>query len=374
MKLIIVARQLGIQSEHWLKRQIELLKDQIELVVVLGKSSVTHVSGVPVKSLAFEHELKYKVLTKIFSKDILEYKKTKLQHIIEHSNADLVMFHYIDFALNFKDIIQNTNKQCYVYCHGYDVTWDLRKHNNPNEKVFLSEYTDKVLELSHGVQFIANSKSTQNKLTSIGVKHEKIKTKYFGVEKNEFRPIPSEFTLLFLGRLVDFKGPHLVLQAFEKACELGMKGNMIFAGDGPLRETIELLRQNSKYKDRIEILGGVNYDTAQELFHKASVFVAHNCNGQLTLQEEAFGVSIIEAMSFGIPVITGASGGTKETIVHNETGFLFDPFDVDAQKDYFLKYYSDNKLLLTHSENAQKYVRNNFSLEQEYKWYQQILS
>lgn len=372
MKLIIVARQLGIQSEHWLKRQIELLKDNVEQVVVIGNCPLKQLYDIPINSIALEYQVKYKVLTKVFQKDILEYKKAKLRQILAKSDADAVLFHYIDFALNFKDIIAASKKKCYIYCHGYDVTWDLKKSSNPNIASFKTSYKNEVLQLANDVTFIANSNSTSDKLKSIGISPEHIKTKYFGVETNVLRKIPGTFTLLYLGRLVDFKGPHLVLKAFEMACNQGLKGKLIFAGDGSLRETIELMRLESPFKDDIEILGGVDYNKAQELFESASVFVAHNCKGQLTAQEEAFGVSIIEAMSFGIPVITGASGGTKETVVHNETGFLFEPFNVEAQANYFLKYFNNANLLSSHSRNAQKHVRAHFSLENEQCWYNQI--
>ncbi|WMI68456.1 glycosyltransferase family 4 protein [Mangrovimonas sp. YM274] len=372
MKVIIVARQLGIYSEHWLKRQIELLKADVEQVLVMGDCDLTELYGVPVRSLALEYQIKYKVLSKVFRKDILEYKRSKLEHLLSKSQCDTILFHYIDFTLNFKDVIKRSNKDCFVYCHGYDVTWDLRKSSNPREASFSETYKTDVLDLSKDVCFIANSANTVQKLRDIGVSEAKIRMKHFGIEHNDFRKLPEYYTLLYLGRLVDFKGPHLVLKAFEMACAKGMKAKLIFAGDGALRETLELMRLVSDYKEDIEILGAVDYNKAQELFKHASVFVAHNCIGQLTGQEEAFGVSIIEAMSFGIPVITGASGGTKETVVHNETGFLFQPFDVEAQANYFLNYYNDTNLMSLHSRNAQKHVREHFSLENEQCWYNEI--
>ena len=374
MKIIIVARQLGVQSEHWLKRQIELLKDQVEQVVVLGNSDSDQLYGIPIVALDIEHQVKYKVLTKVLGKPISDYKNKRLAAIFSKSKADAVLFHYIDFTLNFKNLINNTNKKVFVYCHGYDVTWNLKFHQDPNLSYFKDTYKNEVVELSKSVHFIANSKSTQTKLTDIGVSENKIATKYFGVETNSMRSLPNEFTLLYLGRLVDFKGPHLVLQAYDKACRNGLKAKLIFAGDGPLREMIELMRLNSDYKANISILGEVNYAQAKELFKKASIFVAHNCTGPLSNQEEAFGVSIIEAMSFGLPVITGASGGTKETIADGTTGFLFQPFNTDEQANYMLKYYNDRVLLEKHSKNAQDHVRTEFSLEQEYEWYQEIFN
>ncbi|CDF80638.1 glycosyltransferase (GT4) [Formosa agariphila KMM 3901] len=374
MKTIIVVRALGIKSEHWLKRQIQLLGNSVERVVVLGLCPMKTVEGIPITSLALEYELKYKILSKLFKKDISDFKREQLEDILTKSKANSIIFHFIDFSLNFKEIIHKTKKNVFVYCHGYDITWDLKTNSNPNESYFKESYKTQVVELSKDVYFIANSISTSNKLQSIGVPVNKIRTKYFGVEQNIERNLPNEFTILYLGRLVDFKGPHMVIKAFEFASKKGMKAKLIFAGDGPLRATLELMRLDSKFKNNIEILGAVDYETAQTLYKKASIFVAHNCLGQLSNQEEAFGVSILEAMSFGIPVITGASGGPVETILHGKTGYLFEPFNVEEQADYFLQYYNNKELLVQHGKNAKLHIEECFSLEKEYKWFQEILS
>lgn len=47
-------------------------------------------------------------------------------------------------------------------------------------------------------------------------------------------------------------------------------------------------------------------------------------------------MSIIEAMAFGIPVVTGASGGVIETVVHGETGILISPGNIEEHADALL--------------------------------------
>lgn len=374
MKTIIVVRSLGSTSEHWLKRQIHILRKDIEKIIVMGPCDLREIDQIPIISLDLEFQFKYRILVKLFKEDFKLLKTKRLKSILESSKADSVICHYVDFSLNFIDLFKKSDKKIFIYCHGYDITWDLVEGDNPDQYYFDNDYASRVLNLSKYVTFISNSNSTSEKLKSIGIPPGKIKMKYFGVERNEKRKIPSEFTILYLGRLVDFKGPHLVLQSFELACQKGLKGKLVFAGNGPLRITLELMRLNSDYKDHIEILGSVNYSDAQNLYKNASIFAAHNCKGQLTNQEEAFGVSILEAMSFGIPVITGASGGPKETILHGQTGFLCQPFNVKEQTDLFLKYYNEPSLLESHGQNAKEHVERCFNVENEYSWFNEIIS
>jgi glycosyltransferase involved in cell wall biosynthesis len=120
--------------------------------------------------------------------------------------------------------------------------------------------------------------------------------------------------------------------------------NLIIAGDGPLRTNCELLRLRSPYKDFIQILGSVNAQEAQTLFAEADVFTQHNIVGEISRQSECFGVSIVEAMAMGLPVVCTKNGGVIESVVQGETGFLGDPGDVEAQADAFIRLGGDPQL------------------------------
>lgn len=165
--------------------------------------------------------------------------------------------------------------------------------------------------------------------------------------------------------MVDFKGPDLTIVAFEKACEKGLQGELIIAGDGPLMITCQLLKNRSKYAQRIKLLGSVNAETGVQLRKECDIFTAHNIQGRLTNQVETYGVSIIEAMGAGLPVVTGRSGGPEETVLHNKTGFLFNPGDIEQQAEYLLTLANDKKLRKKMGLMAVAHVNNKFSIEKE---------
>lgn len=77
--------------------------------------------------------------------------------------------------------------------------------------------------------------------------------------------------------------------------------------------------------DRIKLLGSVSKRKGDALRRQADIFPDHNQTGPVTGQTEAFGVSIIEAMSEGLPVVTGKFGGITDMIEHEKNGILFEP-------------------------------------------------
>ena len=64
-----------------------------------------------------------------------------------------------------------------------------------------------------------------------------------------------------------------------------------------------------------------------ELYRSSDVFV-------LPSRSETFGIAAVEASASGLPVIAADVGGLKDIVVHDETGFLFQPGDVGALGSY----------------------------------------
>lgn len=171
--------------------------------------------------------------------------------------------------------------------------------------------------------------------------------------------------ILFLGNLVDCKGPELVLRAFDIACSRGLRGQLVVAGDGVLRMTCELIRARSRFRDRISMLGAVDAHEGTRLRNEADIFTAHNCVGPIRLQEEAFGVSIIEAMAAGLPIVTGRSGAIVETVDHRRQGILVEPGDVEAHAEALLELERHPELRVTLGLEGWKRARELFSVERE---------
>jgi glycosyltransferase involved in cell wall biosynthesis len=112
--------------------------------------------------------------------------------------------------------------------------------------------------------------------------------------------------MLVLSRLVAYKRFDLAVEACSK---LGLK--LIVAGDGP-----ELKRLRSLAGPSIEFVGKPTDKEVARLFE--------GCKGFMFPGEEDFGITPVEAMACGKPVIAYGKGGAAETVVNGTTGILFD--------------------------------------------------
>ena len=255
--------------------------------------------------------------------------------------ADCSLVHFLNVALLCPEPLAeaaDAGRPVFVHCHGVDVTWDGRQSNG--RPTHAADYLDRALDLSRHVTLIANSDFTRGRLVAAGFDPSRIVTKPLGVEVPPTPPCRRRgggpLELLYLGRLVDFKGPDSTLRAFEIACDRGLDGRLTFAGDGPMRAELERLRDASPHRDRVRLLGATDAAAGERLRREADLFVAHHRLGPDTNQEEAFGVSYVEAMADGLAVVTARSGALPET-VGPAGGVLVEPGDVEAQATIFVE-------------------------------------
>lgn len=304
-----------------------------------------------------------------------KYTYTSILNGLEDNyDTSINYVHFLSFAVNFKNFILNSANPTIIHCHGKDIMWDLKKFET-GENYHPDAYFQDVKELGKHAFFIANSNFTRNQLLKMGIEKSRIFINHFGVElKEESKNIKDNiFRILYLGRLVDFKGPLETIKAFEKACEMGLEGELIMAGGGELEEKCREEVKNSKYKTNIKMIGWVDKEKAEDLYNKCDIFTAHNKIDSFTNQVEAFGVTIIEAMSYGLPVVTGRSGGVSDSVVHERTGYLIEPGDIDSHADILLNLYKSKELRARLGKNSKARIKNNFSLEKEKKELQNII-
>lgn len=154
--------------------------------------------------------------------------------------------------------------------------------------------------------FIANSKTPMRRIQKYYKRESKVI--YPCVEHSGARVERSdENYLLVLTRLVGWKRVDIAVEAAKK-----YNFRLVIAGDGPARKDLEKLSQNSS---NIEFLGFVDSERKAELYAKCSAF--------LVTQFEDFGITPLEAMSYGKPVVAFGKGGVLETVLEGVTGEFY---------------------------------------------------
>lgn len=131
----------------------------------------------------------------------------------------------------------------------------------------------------------------------------------------------QELVILFLGRITKLKGVFDLIQAFSRLSMRQQRSlQLSLAGDGDLDQA-RILVEQLQLADRVSFLGWVDDQQRNALLAKAALFVLPSYTEQLPM-------AILEAMAWGVPVITCPVGGIPDVIVAGENGLLVPPGDV----------------------------------------------
>lgn len=176
-------------------------------------------------------------------------------------------------------------------------------------------------------QFVANSEEVKKRIEKFYRKDAVVVYPPVSIPTTDYRPLTTEKRSFYLcgGRLARAKRIDLAI----KACmELGLTLKVFgksFAGYS--EELKEIAYGNlpiaNSHKLLIEFLGEVTENQKYELMAGAKAYIFPS-------EFEDFGITPVEAMGVGCPVIALASGGVKETVIDGKTGVFFDSPTVES--------------------------------------------
>jgi len=158
--------------------------------------------------------------------------------------------------------------------------------------------------------------------------------------------------LLFVGRLVHYKGVDVLLRAMR-----GLDADLMLIGDGPLRESLQNLASELGVADRVHFLGEVGDDSLLAWYHACDALVLPSVTRQ-----EAFGMVQLEAMLCGHPVVSTDLGtGVAWVNQHERTGLVVPPRDAPALHDALHRLLTDGELRQQLGRTACARVREAFT-------------
>jgi teichuronic acid biosynthesis glycosyltransferase TuaC len=126
--------------------------------------------------------------------------------------------------------------------------------------------------------------------------------------------LPEPFTYLTIGSLIPVKGHDLLLESFSRLP--GKDARLVIVGDGPLRTDLEVLAARLGVASRCVFAGRVARAAMADTINAAHVVVSASVS-------ETFGVTLIEALACGRPIVATRSGGPLD-IVTPDVGLLTD--------------------------------------------------
>ncbi|WGW01701.1 glycosyltransferase family 4 protein [Vibrio sp. YMD68] len=202
-----------------------------------------------------------------------------------------------------------------------------------------------------------DSKSPENKTASAKIKllHCGVKTDQFVLET---KTRATQLRLIFLGRLVEQKGIHHLIEALAPIAKpLCIRLDIV--GTGEMRNELEQKVREYKLTEDVHFLGAKPHEWVKQNLAKYDCLVAPFCFSQTGCVDTG-PLVLKEAMAVGTPVITTNIMGCKE-IVAPGTGFLVNEKSVDELKLSIMRFSQFSIRERTHmSQKARKHVTENF--------------
>lgn len=364
MKIAIVVRSFPVVSETFIVNQItdlidrghdvfifafqqnkiELIHKKIQDYNLLEKTvyfNEIHIS----KSLRYFDFLRFLIINKgciNFYKliQLFDYRKygkkafnlrnyTKFKWILDFAPFDIIHVHFGMNAIpiaKMKTLGYFANTGFVTSFHGYDISPHLMPMY-PKVYKTLFEEVDLI---------IANTEYTKSLLLKL-TKPDKIKILPVGLNSNEFKKLKykteKDFTLLFVGRLIELKGSHIALEIINNLVKRGYgKIKFLIIGEGEYRK--QLLESIKYYglMDNVKLLGALPQEDIIQLMMNCDIFLFPGIYDK-TGRGESQGLVIQEAQSMELPVLISDVGGMKYGVIDGETGFIIKEMDIDAFAD-----------------------------------------
>lgn len=204
---------------------------------------------------------------------------------------------------------------------------------------------NKLFYINHGVP--------ENKLifAPYAVENERF-TAQKSLDKLSYRQLygitTDQFVILYSGKLIEKKRPLDLLHAFQLL--ENSNAVLFFLGDGLLRGEIETEIQNSNIKNVI-ISGFINQSEIGKIYNMADVFVM--CSGI----GETWGLSVNEAMNFGLPVVVSDTcGSAHDLVLDGSNGFKFKEGNIAELKNKLELLSNDKSLCIRFGEKSSEII------------------
>ena len=181
------------------------------------------------------------------------------------------------------------------------------------------------------------------------------------LELSEPKPKRNPYRLIHVGRLVAWKRVDLLIDAVAELVPEFPNIELIVVGYGPEETPLKARVAEIGIQDRVEFTGGV-YDTEEigKLFRSCGLYVLAGMGG----------LSINDAMCFGLPVVCSVCDGTEKVLVHDgQNGFFFREGNLADLKEIIAKILRDDKLAELMGNESTRIIREEVNIHRVLRGY-----
>ncbi|MCX6164433.1 MAG: glycosyltransferase, partial [Ignavibacteriae bacterium] len=280
--------------------------------------------------LEIKKNITYKYLRKISKTEV-----QKILNFVKDNNIDILHFHYGTDAGIYYEIIKKSDIPTVVSFYGYESSSFPKLYFGLGKKYLQNRvfrYADKLLVMSDDMK---------NDLLKLGCNENKIIVHYFGVKGKIFNCTDrkyiekDKYTLLNVSSLVAQKGHLFLLQGITELIKKGIKNfKLRIIGTGELENELKSYIKKNKLGEYVKILKPMLAQSDEILseYRNSDIFIHPSVipkNGD----KEGIPGAIVEAMFFGLPVVSTYHAGIPYIIKDGYTGLLVKEWNVEKLSD-----------------------------------------
>lgn len=252
-------------------------------------------------------------------------KKNNANVIIAHTGSPICRF----LALYAKKHIKNAKMLIYFHSNAF-----LGGYNNKLKKL-LDDKIEKSAFKSCDYAVAISSSVKDSFIKKYNFSPDKIKVVYNGVDTEKFTADfnkPADcFTISYVGRVLEFKGIHILIKALALLPYNDIRVQIIGKAYDDYDKYLINLAEEKGVADRVQLCGA---QTNIEQWLKSSHLFVHP-----TMAEEGFGLTLVEALSCGVPCAAFDEGAMREIIINGKNGFIADELTARGLADAVEKVY-----------------------------------
>lgn len=222
-----------------------------------------------------------------------------------------------------------------VFMHGYDIT------ALPRSKAWQRRYRQLWRD---DITILTPSEFMRQKVIELGASPSQVLVQQNGIDLGKWTATdPSarhagKVGFLFVGRLIDKKGPRQLVEAFARLRSLApeIDAELTLCGGGSLEDELRRDVARLKLDGRVHLRGSVPSDEVRQAMTQSHIMVQHSvetADGDM----EGLPVSLTEAAACGLPIIATRHSGIPEIVVDGVNGFLVEEHDVEAMAQRMLE-------------------------------------
>ncbi|PJB82259.1 MAG: N-acetyl-alpha-D-glucosaminyl L-malate synthase BshA [Acidobacteria bacterium CG_4_9_14_3_um_filter_49_7] len=283
---------------------------------------------------------------------------SQLSDLIVKYNIDIIHSHYAlphaVAALLARDI-SGRNVKCVTTLHGTDITVVGAHPTMKNITCHALMKCDAITAVSNYLRI-----ETEN---IFGMPEGRIQTIYNflnpeffnpGLEKKDQLNPENDFICLHISNLRKVKQPLDVIRIFHGLSTKSSRSMKLWIlGEGPMQSEMMILAGALGIEKQVQFMG--IRTNIGPIVASANLLI-------MPSMEESFGLSALEAMACGVPVVAACAGGLPEVVKDRETGILFPTGDIDAAIENALRLVNDPRLLEEMGKKAAKHAVETFNM------------